>query len=674
MSAIWGFISLEKDVNELNKRIYECKELMTAPYKECAIDRFEETMFDNGFFACGIQYFTEEAKFEKLPIHDKCREIIFTGDIVLNAREKLIKEIQRELSSTELETLGKIVLIDDFKYKTELEKWPDGALAYAAYTLWQDGFVEHIQGLFAIAVYDMKNKFFRLYTDHMGCRCVYYSICGKELFFSSLCKPITNSMLSEYFGISEKFIAGAEYSDTPVMLLFPGLSPFENIYQLIRGNYLVAKFAKGSLFKEKLVEYYNPAKNKNQRMRLEIPKYNPDKYCRDIFRKVFWECVEDALRSNTDISATISSGLDSTSVAAVAASILAKEEKSIYSYTSVPLKDYVNTTYDPYYITDESKGVKRFCEVYKNIKPEFLDCGGKSALTDMDEQISKFEVPCKALINQVWIMEIVEKMISRGSKVLLNGQFGNFTISAGNSFARTYHELFRGNIREAKKQLAAFGRRYSVPRKILFSDLLGNIFRELLFVLNLDREYCNSFDHIYLRKKLLKKYKIKSAERKLYKMRGYTSCESRSKQNNVIMDPTICGTMDIYDSKVSIYYGILQRDPTMDKRIVDLCMALPDFAFVDDGIERRMVRSYLDDMIPNSIRNNYRHRGVQSPDALLRLQRYDKEKKEIVFSKQLFNYLDEKNVRELFKHDINEDNYRDIVRILALDKFIKEFG
>ena len=674
MSAIWGFISLEKDIDKVNKRISECREIMTKPYKECAIDRYEEEIYDTGFFSCGIQYFTDEAEYERLPVRDEKRGIIFTGDIVLNARDELINELKSGLSDTEIKDLGDVLFgTENSQLMAGIDIWPDGALSYAAYLLWNNEFVDHIQGLFAIAVYDTVNHDFKLFSDHMGCRCVYYSVCGKELFFSSLCRPITDAMPSEYYGICEKFIAGAEYSDTPAMLLFPGLSPFDNVYQLIRGHYLEAKSVKG-IFKEKNIEYYNPAKNKRQRMKLQIPRENPDDYCREVFRKVFWDCVTDAIRSKTEISATISSGLDSTSVAAVAASLLEKEGKKLYGYTSVPLKDYINTTYDPYYITDESDGVKRFCKEYNNIEMEFLSCEGKSAFTDMDEYIRKFEIPCKALINQVWMMEIIDRMKEKGSKVMLNGQFGNFTLSTGSAFSRTYHELFRGNIKEAKKQLAAFGKRYSVPRKALFRDLVGTMFRRLLFMLDLDMAYNRSFDQHYLKKELLKKHKVKKTERTLYKMRGYTSCEPRSKQDNAIMDATLCGTMDIYDAKISIYYGVLQRDPTMDKRMVDLCIALPDYAFADDGLERRLVRDYLDDMIPDSIRNDCGHRGIQSPDALLRIQKYGKKKEGTDLSKQLFKYLDERNVRDLFNQEIREDNYRDIVRIMALDMFLEEFG
>ena len=674
MSAIWGFISLEKDREKLNNRTDICLKQMLEPYRECAIDRYEEQAFDNGFFACGIQYFTEESEKEKLPIKDEKRGLIFTGDIILNARDELVSELEYELSDADVDGLKCEIFgeTDAGEYAT-LRMWPDGALTYAAYILWKEHFVDHIQGLFAIAVYDIRNNKFSLFTDHMGCRCIYYSLCGKELFFSSLCRPITDSMPSEYFGICEKFIAGAEYSNTPAMLLFPGLSPFENIFQLVRGNYLVAENDNG-IFKEQIVEYYNPAKNKEQRMKLQIPADEPDKYCRETFRRIFRECVKDALRSKGEIAAEISSGLDSTSIAAVAATLLAKDNRKLHTYTSVPIEDYVNTTYDPCYITDESEGVKRFCEYYENIEPEFLRCEGKSAFTDMDELIRKFEVPGKALINQVWIMEIMNRMNENGYKVLLNGQYGNFTLSAGNAFSRSFQELFNGNIKEAKRQLATFGRRYSVPRKVLFRTYIGEMFTRALFALNLDKGYNSTFDDFYLKEELFKRYRIKDAERKLYKYQGYTNCEPRYKQNNAVMNATLSGTMGIYDTKVSIYYGIISRDPTRDKRMVDLCMALPNFAFAEDGLERRLVREYLDDMVPDSIRNDPGHRGVQSPDATLRLQRYGTDRKLVKICPKLYEYMNENNVKELLNADITDENRADIVRILALDEFLKEFA
>ena len=41
---------------------------------------------------------------------------------------------------------------------------------------------------------------------------------------------------------------------------------------------------------------------------------------------------------------------------------------------------------------------------------------------------------------------------------------------------------------------------------------------------------------------------------------------------------------------------------------------------------------------------------------------------------QIYEYFNEGNVKELFKQDVNEENHKDIVRILAMDCFLREYA
>ena len=142
MSAIWGYISFDSEVRELNTE-------MKKTYEDCAIDRFEETAFDGGFFSCGIQFFTKEAEYERLPIKDLKRGIVFTGDIVLNGRDELIGEIKTCLSDGEIRdfSIGLFGEKDPVS-SMSISEWPDGILAYLAYSIWKEEFTQHIQGLF----------------------------------------------------------------------------------------------------------------------------------------------------------------------------------------------------------------------------------------------------------------------------------------------------------------------------------------------------------------------------------------------------------------------------------------------------------------------------------------------------------------------------------------------
>lgn len=304
--------------------------------------------------------------------------------MVLNDRKKLIEEL----------TVAGVGGLN--------EETPDGELSFYAWKKWGHEFTDHIIGLFAIAVYDKKDNSFYLFTDHTGSRCVDYSICGNELFFSTLSKPILNVMPQEYKGIDEQFIVGCEASLTPYMYVFPDRTPFRNVYHSVRGNYVKAEPGKDK-WKYRSVVYYTPGITR--KLDRVWPKNPKDSAYREAFRDVFFKCVEDAMDTDGEVAATISSGLDSSSVATVAAKSLQKKGRKLYGFTSVPIKGFDKST-SKWEITDESSGVKNIIAGYPNIEQEFCDCYGMSPFTEMDELVHMFEIPGKAFVNQVWMKYI----------------------------------------------------------------------------------------------------------------------------------------------------------------------------------------------------------------------------------------------------------------------------
>ena len=60
---------------------------------------------------------------------------------------------------------------------------PDGLLSYHAYLTWGERFVEHLLGAFSFAIYVPDTDTFLLYTDHVGNRCINYSLQGQTLYF-----------------------------------------------------------------------------------------------------------------------------------------------------------------------------------------------------------------------------------------------------------------------------------------------------------------------------------------------------------------------------------------------------------------------------------------------------------------------------------------------------------
>ncbi len=651
MSAIWGYINLNSEGKDLTKKIAEVSSVMKEPYKQCAIDRFEEKKFDNGFFACGIQYFNKRSRDEKLPFYDIDDEIVFTADIVLNDRKTLVDELNEAgFTEVSLET-------------------PDGELAFKAWKKWDCDFTEHILGLFAIAIYIKKDNAFYLYTDHLGCRCVDYSICGDELFFSTLSSPIVNAMPREYRGFDEKFISGCESSMTAYMYIFPDRTPFCNVFHTVRGNYIKA-VPDGSKWKYCSKTYYEPgADHKLSRKWPENPR---DPEYRNAFREVFFDCVQDAIDTDGEVAATISSGLDSSSVATVAARLLQGDNRKLYGFTSVPLKDfeYDNPGFD---LPDESEGVKHIVAGYPNIEQEFCDCEGMSSFTEMDELVRVCEMPGKAFVNQVWIKHIVKSAAGKGCKVLLNGQYGNFTISRGEMKRYFFQKLLSGNVSTAKKQLAIFGAKYGVPRKVLLDGVLKAMREEATFRLGINKEMKEIFENLLLRPELFKKYRTEKVLIKRYRYYGFTEVESVKKMYRNLGDINILQTQGLYDTKFSLFYGVQFRDPTRDKRLMELCASFPPEQYVYNGLERRLVREYLDDFLPEYERLQVKYKGRQSCDMVTRLKTYGDEHKETVLDSMVYDFLDKNKVADLMKEDIQRKNALDIVRVIALSRFFTFF-
>ncbi len=649
MSAIWGYISCVLNSAKQKVRIEECRCKMKKPYESCKIDRYDDALFENGFFGCGIQYFTDEAINERLPITDSENQFVFSADIVLNAREKLIEKIKNT----------------DFKLKNEITKdSPDGLLAYYAWLIWKEDFVNYIEGLFSIAIYDLKKRTFYLFADQAGLRCINYSVCDGELFFSTLTRPITDVMPEDYFGINEKWIAACEFNATPTMLLFPEITPFDNVFMLSSGSYLKAVCEDDGRWNCQKVNYWRPDTNEHR-------EYS-DAQCRQLVQSTFYECVKDALRCNGNVAATISSGLDSSTVAAQASTILKSENKKLYGYTSIPLEGYVNDM-DDYCVPDESEGVMALCALHDNIDHEFTRTEGKSSFTELDRFVEMYELPGKMFTNLVWIDDIAHRAVQKGCKVLLNGQYGNFTISAGGIVERFYQEVYAGRFLEAKRQIAEFGRVHGVPRNVLFKELKDSLIKKIEFQLNLDKEFWEIVDTKYIKAELLKKHRIRKAYRRRYLEIGSTKCEPRSKMIKLLFDPVFKATMGLSDTKLSLYHGILLRDPTRDKRIIELCMMLPNMAFAEGGTERRLVREYLKDLLPDRILKDFTHKGVQSADMVMRYRMYGTDALKRKPVPELFDYMDEQCVRELLNEEITEDNCDDITRTVSLNCFLEKF-
>ena len=87
-------------------------------------------------------------------------------------------------------------------------------------------------------------------------------------------------------------------------------------------------------------------------------------------------------------------------------------------------------------------------------------------------------------------------------------------------------------------------------------------------------------------------------------------------------------------------------------------MSLPMECFVHDGVERRLVREYMQGIVPNEILSVVKRRGQQSADYVERIQKNWKEKKEEIIQRlsnpRFILYFDDQKL-EVFLHKLQNE-------------------
>ena len=631
MSAIYGAVYKAGKADEAaaNK--------MQQGYSKCKIDKHEHILFQNVMMGCAHVFATKESANDILPLEDE--DYIYTADVIIDNRTQLASELDVN------------------------EELSDGALLFLAFKKWKEKMCDHLIGIFSACFYDKKTEDLWLFTDHTSSRCVNYYVSKEGFFFSTMITPILN-VVKDKIGISEKFIAYCESNCSADLLFEAELTAFDGVYQLEAGHYI--HYHDGIVEKKR---YFDPM---SLYKKLRITEEDGFKLFRDTFSK----CVEELLRANGEVGITLSSGLDSSSVACVAAPLLEKRGHKLYSYTSIPIEGYTND--DDFLVANEENGVRKMCQSVSNIEMEFVNCPDKNAFTDLKQLVPILECPYKSGVNLVWIDYIYNQARNKNVRIILKGQYGNSTISYGTLMTTVFQLFLSGHWIKCINEINSFGARNHIARK----DILKVI--KQAYDDNRKSKPIELND-AFTKEELLKKYCVIAEIEKIDHKEANTWIDTQKERFNSMWSPRILAHLGAFDTKLGLKEGIVVRDPTKDIRILQLCMNLPITCFGGGGLERRLVREGMEGIVPKNIRLDTRHRGWQGADLEYRLSKAWDDIKDDVMSYLdkdiLSDYVDINKVKELkeilCKDGVDsEKEPRTCVKMLviaALSEFLYEF-
>lgn len=72
-------------------------------------------------------------------------------------------------------------------------------------------------------------------------------------------------------------------------------------------------------------------------------------------------------------------------------------------------------------------------------------------------------------------------------------------------------------------------------------------------------------------------------------------------------------------TKLSLRYSLWKRDPTNDIRVIRFCLSVPEEQYVQNGLDRALIRRSTVNLLPDKVRLNQGIRGVQGADCVHRM-------------------------------------------------------
>ncbi len=192
----------------------------------------------------------------------------------------------------------------------------DTEVVLNSYLEWGDEFIEQLEGMFAIAIWDAEKQELKLYRDRPGIKPLYYFYDGRRFAFASELKALEIACESQKLAVDETALydfLGYRYVPAPKTL-------FRNCFKLPPAHMLSFNPSTGSIKGPK--SYWN----------LEIPNEPPhrplEEYCEEL-RSLVEVSVRDQMIADVPVGFFLSGGVDSSVVVAAAS----KTKKNISTFS-----------------------------------------------------------------------------------------------------------------------------------------------------------------------------------------------------------------------------------------------------------------------------------------------------------------------------------------------------
>ncbi|MBN1187723.1 MAG: hypothetical protein JXB49_35945 [Bacteroidales bacterium] len=416
-------------------------------------------------------------------------------------------------------------------------------------------------------------------NDCNGSRSLYYCEDNNSITFSNSLKSIIEiSNVSKE--VNERYIVNILTSRTQI----GSDTAYSNVYKLPAAHYFHFNNNKSYYTQYWSFEDIDRTKYK------DIKEYN------EHFFETFDKSIHHRLKNHRRIGISLSSGFDSSTVAYFLSKQINNNIK-VSSYTSVPLFNN-NACKNIKRLENEGIISELVAQQYKLLPHILINSHVITPIQGLYSLISIHAQPHKVASNYYWLNSIFKKASEDSIDLMLNGQFGNGSISFP---SKKNIDLLR--FKDLKNLL---------PNEIykFFYILLK---KEYLLIrdLFLKRNYINPYSPIdeilgskYLKNQSSYVYnnirKFLDIDELRYKLLSYR-----------FHTPNIWSELgDFYNMEVS--------DPTADRKLVELCYKAPIDLLINKGQGKGLIYKTIQSNLPEEVLNN-KYKGLQTADIESRI-------------------------------------------------------
>lgn len=465
----------------------------------------------------------------------------------------------------------------------------DTALLSLALARWDEDALSHLVGDFAFALWDPGRRRLLLARDFLGQRPLHYHLGDGFVALTSMPKGI--HALSQVSRAPDEAAAAGFLAHIPEA---NGRSFFEGIAKVPPGHVVVVD-QRGAAVRRHWTPDDRPLQLRTRRDYTEA------------VREQFDLAVASRLRGTSGhIAAHLSGGLDSSSVTATAARQVA-DAKGIVAYTSVPREGFISHRPG---IADEGPLAAAVAAMYPNIEHVCIRAGTTSPFDALSRNAFLYERPYLNLCNGVWIDAINDDARRRGLRVLLCGTMGNATFS--------YDGM------TLLPELLADGRFFNLAYEIVHllrkRTRTGSIAAATLGPF-LPLSVWKAIQRFRGRANGLASYSAMNFDAASNPVLGAGAATTgvdftyRPRRELRATQLWMLGRVDIgnYNKGTLGGWGLDRRDPTADRRLVELCLRLPASEYLHRGVRRALAREVSSDRLPAAVLNETR-KGYQGAD------------------------------------------------------------